>query len=130
MIPPPIDPALLREHAYHDTGILNIVLNPDTYTDEGGYKPVLGYGLGYYNYAFGIGREVDEKSSLEMARFHIYKYFNWYLLLLVLLGLWWYASVASRYGPGGFGVPALWKGKKLKKREDEDGDVEYHHVKV
>lgn len=46
-VPPPLDPVLLREHAYYDTKLLNLVLKPDR---NPGFLPLHIRGLGSFNY--------------------------------------------------------------------------------
>ncbi|EGA75781.1 YCR043C-like protein [Saccharomyces cerevisiae AWRI796] len=81
MIPAPLDASLLREHAFQGTNDLSTVLSPSTFTDEGGYKPVLKYGLGYFNYGLVIDDEVYDYSVCDIIRGHVYDHF----LVLFLL---------------------------------------------
>ncbi|CEP64342.1 uncharacterized protein LALA0_S11e01926g [Lachancea lanzarotensis] len=88
MIPEPIDPALLREHAFQDIGDLDIVLAKETYTDFGGFKSIFQYGLGYFNYGFGLDREVHERSLSCVLKSYIvghYVVFSFVALVLAVL---------------------------------------------
>lgn len=89
MIPLPVDPVLLREHAFADTGNIAIVLNPESVGDAGGFKSIGKYGLGYFNYVLGHDKCVNEFSLKDMVRGHIFKYFNFYFIIIIaILGLW------------------------------------------
>lgn len=119
MIPEPIDPALLREHAYHDTGNLELVLSKDTYTEFGGFKSILKYGLGYFNYAPGLEREVHEKSNLYVIKIHILEHYGLYCCLtLFLLGLSYVALMQVQGSSTG-----------MHKKAEKDGEDVYY-VKV
>ncbi|CAH01143.1 uncharacterized protein KLLA0_C02145g [Kluyveromyces lactis] len=94
MLPPPVDAALLREHAYADTGNSQIVLDIKTFTDDGGYKPIEKYGLGYFNYMFALNKRVTEVSLKEIIRGHIYEYFTIYFVIIVIILAIWILSVS------------------------------------
>lgn len=49
-VPPPYDPVLLREHAYHDTGLTSLVITPGT--NDGSFHAVAEKGLGLFSYRF------------------------------------------------------------------------------
>ncbi|EJS44496.1 YCR043C [Saccharomyces arboricola H-6] len=127
MIPPPLDASLLREHAYQGTNDLSTVLSPNTFTDEGGYKPVLKYGLGYFNYGLVLDDEVYDYSVCDIIRGHVYDYFWCYFYCFIILCTIWIMRLTWRSGG---------KKNKLgwnKKKDDfkiEGGDLEYQHVKV
>ncbi|CAR29003.1 hypothetical protein ZYGR_0W00310 [Zygosaccharomyces rouxii] len=124
MIPPPTDAALIHEHAYQDTGDLSYVLHLDTFTDAGGYKPILKYGLGFFNYHLAHDDEIYEKSWLEMLHFHIRERFLFYAFIFLILGLVW--SIILMIQVNHAGQFAFGKKKTLKKQED----LEFHHIKV
>ncbi|CAL9731621.1 hypothetical protein MOUN0_M01618 [Monosporozyma unispora] len=89
MIAYPIDPALIRDHIFHDTGDLNIVLNPDTFYRPGAFKRVKDYGLGYFNYQFQIQEEIYTPSVTDTWRSEIYDNFVKYLVIvLIVMSLW------------------------------------------
>ncbi|CDH13337.1 uncharacterized protein ZBAI_05123 [Zygosaccharomyces bailii ISA1307] len=129
MIPLPTDAALLHEHAYQDTGDLSYVLNLDTFTDEGGYKPILQYGLGFFNYYLALDDEVYEKSRLEMARFHIREHLLIYSFVFIVMALVWAFVVMVQVNYAGQFVFGRKKKQLLKKKEAEE-DLEFHHIKV
>ncbi|CDO92751.1 unnamed protein product [Kluyveromyces dobzhanskii CBS 2104] len=128
MLPPPVDAALLREHAYADTGNLQIVLDINTFTDAGGYKSIEKYGLGYCNYMFGLNDRVSDVSLKEIIRGHIYEYFTFYFfILLVILGVWIlsisiYADMLRKKMSSALGGSRSYKNKV-------DG-ISYDHVQV
>lgn len=129
MIPLPTDAALLHEHAYQDTGDLSYVLNLDTFTDEGGYKPILQYGLGFFNYYLALDDEVYEKCRLEIARFHIREHLLIYSFVFIMMALVWAFVVMVQVNYAGQLVFGRKKKQLLKKREAEDC-LEFHHIKV
>ncbi|CCE91517.1 uncharacterized protein TDEL_0C06280 [Torulaspora delbrueckii] len=124
MIPPPIDAVLLHEHAYQDTGDLSYVLNLETFTDDGGYKPILKYGLGFFNYDLALTSEVYDRSWIEMFRFHLYENFAFYFLIFLALFLLWALVMVAQLNHAGQMV--FGKNKKFEKEDD----LEYHHIKV
>lgn len=128
MIPPPIDAVLLHEHAYQDTGDLSYVLNLDTFTDEGGYKPILKYGLGFFNYDLALRSEIYGRSWVEMFRFHLYEQFAFYFFLFLALFLLWALVVVAQVNHAGHTV--FGKNKVSFKKFDKEDDLEYHHIKV
>ncbi|KAH3899604.1 uncharacterized protein SCDLUD_003884 [Saccharomycodes ludwigii] len=85
MIPIPNDPALLREHIYSETGDLHVVLDPRTFSDIDGYKPISAYGLGYFNYYMKTDRELREKRVLDEIVIHVYNNFNFYFIIFWIL---------------------------------------------
>lgn len=126
MIPPPTDAALLHEHAYQDTGDLSYVLHLDTFTGDGGYKPILQYGLGYFNYHLAHDDEIYEKSWTEMFRFHIREHFLIYAFIFLILGLVWAIILMVQVNFAGQFV----FGKKMSKRMEKEEDLEFRHIKV
>lgn len=128
MIPPPVDPVLLHEHAYQDTGDLNYVLHLETFTNDGGYKPVLKYGLGFFNYDLALKDEIYDMSWLDILRFHIYEHFIAYFSIFIVLFLIWVFIVAVQLGHASYFV--FGKDKKFFKRHDKEDDFEYRHIKV
>ncbi|GAV48527.1 hypothetical protein ZYGR_0K00320 [Zygosaccharomyces rouxii] len=125
MIPLPTDAALLHEHAYQDTGDLSYVLHLDTFTDDGGYKPILKYGLGFFNYHLAHDDEIYEQSWLDMFHFHIREHFLMYAFILLVLGLIW--SIVLMIQVNHAGQFAFGKKKKTLKKQE---DLEFHHIKV
>ncbi|SCU95309.1 LAMI_0F01948g1_1 [Lachancea mirantina] len=119
MIPDPTDPALLREHAFYDTGDLGTVLNIDTFTEKGGFKPILKYGLGYFNYGFGLQDEIYDRSILYMVKSHLHDHPNPYLFLILVF----FAASIFTLLP----VNGVLTGRKSRSKKNED-DVYY--VKV
>ncbi|QLG70152.1 hypothetical protein HG535_0A00910 [Zygotorulaspora mrakii] len=129
MIPPPVDPALLHEHAYQGTGDLSYALNIETFTDEGGYKPLLKYGLGFFNYYLALDDEVYGRSWLEIFRFHLYEHFAIYFLIFLVAFLAWSSMVVAHIGSTSDII--FHKSKGSHKKRSEDGDsLDYHHLKV
>ncbi|EDO19105.1 hypothetical protein Kpol_2000p73 [Vanderwaltozyma polyspora DSM 70294] len=140
MVPPPVDPVLLREHSFQDTGNLVTVLNPDTFYHTG-FKSTRNYGLGYMNYNLGLKDDVYEKSWLHIFRSHIYDKFTLYLILLLLSVIIWFIifltdveSISDlfqlRHSKGSFRRYRKMKGKVDEDVIEDDNDIEYHHVKV
>lgn len=128
MIPLPVDPVLLHEHAYQDTGDLSYALNLDTFTDEGGYKPVLKYGLGFFNYQLALKDEIYESSWLDQARFHLYEHFTIYFLLFLIAFLIWAFMLVAQIGH--LGESFFRKNKVAFKKSSKEDDFTYHHLKV
>lgn len=128
MIPPPVDPALLREHAYADTGNLEIVLNPKTFTDFGGFKSIEKYGLGYFNYMFALDKRVTEVSIKDILRCHIYKHFNFYFVILVMLTLMWLLSLTI-YAES-FKEKISFDLGRSRSHKKKSGEISYDHVQV
>lgn len=116
MIPEPLDPALLREHAFQDTGDLKIVLDPATFTEEGGFKPILKYGLGYFNYGLGLSKEVHQRSFFYMARSHMITHFNIYGSVLLLVVILWAITLFSGKGVFRSSLPR-WKSTSKKEND-------------
>ncbi|SCV03079.1 LANO_0G02014g1_1 [Lachancea nothofagi CBS 11611] len=119
MIPEPIDPALLREHAFQDIGDLNIVLSKETYTEFGGFKSIFKYGLGYFNYTFGLSREVHERNIPSMLRSHVLEHYGAYSSAAVVLAVLCYIALMQ--------VQGSYMGASTK--AEKDGDDVYY-VKV
>lgn len=128
MIPPPIDAVLLHEHAYQDTGELSYVLHLDTFTGDGGYKPILKYGLGFFNYDLALKSEVYGSSWIERFRYHLYEYFSIYFLVFLALFLVWALTVVAQVNSASKVV--FGKNKLSLKKLEKDNDLEYHHIKV
>ncbi|CCE62125.1 hypothetical protein TPHA_0B04560 [Tetrapisispora phaffii CBS 4417] len=138
MVPPPYDPILLREHAYYDTGDLTVVLDPDTFY-QNGLKSSARYGLGFLNYNFGLRDEIYEKSFWMLVRIHVYTHFTFYLTLFTgLLFAWVYMNFLRGNTQnlkqllfGKRKQQAIWKYKSIKNKNEllHDGDLEYQHVK-
>ncbi|SCU95757.1 LAFA_0G02124g1_1 [Lachancea sp. 'fantastica'] len=120
MIPEPVDPALLREHAYQDIGDLSIVLAKETYTDFGGFKSIFQYGLGYFNYDFGLDREVHERSMSCILKAHVSEHCGLYSFVALLLAALCYFALVR--------VQGSFRGNNSTKA-DKDGDNVYY-VKV
>ncbi|SCU96660.1 LADA_0H02080g1_1 [Lachancea dasiensis] len=118
MIPQPVDPALLREHAFQDIGDLNVVLAKETYTEFGGFKSIFRYGLGYFNYGFGLERQVHERSILSILRSHVLENYVVYSCVVLVLALLTYIALMQVQGSMGASTKA-----------DKDGDNVYY-VKV
>ncbi|CAR23868.1 hypothetical protein ACU8KH_03545 [Lachancea thermotolerans] len=119
MIPEPVDPGLLREHAFYDSGDLGVVLSKDTYTEFGGFKSIFKYGLGYFNYASGLDREVHERSLAYMLKFHILQHFGLYCCITMVALVVSFIALSQVQGN------AMGRNKKAEK----DGDDVYY-VKV
>ncbi|SCU99154.1 LAME_0G02036g1_1 [Lachancea meyersii CBS 8951] len=117
MIPEPIDPALLREHAFQDSGDLGIVLAKETYTELGGFKSIFEYGLGYFNYGFGLTREVHERSMACILKSHVLDHYGLYSCVALILAILCYIAL----------MQGLRGAKSVK--ADKDGDNVYY-VKV
>ncbi|CCD22209.1 uncharacterized protein NDAI_0A00510 [Naumovozyma dairenensis CBS 421] len=144
MIPPPVDPILLREHAYQETGDLGLVLNKNKFTGRGGYKPILNYGLGYFNYDMSLKDEVYSKSYCSMLKGHIQQHFLIYFILFLISSTFWIAffffefHFLRRITKGSF--KNINKKNKLRLDDDEesrihyddkqDQDYDYHHFKI
>lgn len=139
MVPPPLDPILIREHGYLDTQDLDTVLDQRTFFHNG-FKSAKKYGLGYLNYNLALDKEIYDKSWSYMLRSHLYEHFTIYFMIYIgLLFLW----IALFFGDldaihAIFYTSkrrSLWKYKKVKHEGkegiiDDDEDIEYHHVKV
>lgn len=128
MIPPPVDAVLLHEHAYQDTGDLSYVLSLETFTDNGGYKPILTYGLGFFNYDLALKNEIYDKSWIEMLRFHVYEHFVVYLIIFLFIFLVWCFVVIVQLNYAGHVI--FGEDKKLYKKFEKDNELEYRHIQV
>lgn len=125
MIPAPIDPALLREHAFAETGNLAIVLSKEKFSDEGGYKSVTKYGLGYFNYMVAAKKCVRGISYKEILRGHFYHYFNWYFITLSILFGIWVLLLLIRDGRLARILNVLNSRLNLKKKKKDDMSYDY-----
>lgn len=127
MIPLPIDPGLLREHAFADIGNLQIVLHPDTYTDIGGHKSTLQYGLGYFNYILQLDQQVSQKEWIIIFRGHIYQYFNIYIIIFIIISGIWITSILDVKPES---TASLLHLPRWNKNLDKEDTVDYHHIKI
>lgn len=89
MIAYPIDSSLIRDHIYHDTNDLDVVLNPETFFRDGAFKRMKDYGLGYFNYQFQIDQEIYTVNSLDHWRAQLYDHFIRYLVCVLVVAILW-----------------------------------------
>lgn len=91
MIQYPIDASLIRDHLYHDTKDINIVLSPNKFYHDSEFKSEKLYGLGYFNYQFQINEEIYKPDFSDKLRGKIYDNFPKYLIIFsIFVFLWIY----------------------------------------
>ncbi|CCC68959.1 hypothetical protein NCAS_0B08750 [Naumovozyma castellii] len=134
MIPPPTDPALLRENAFQETGDLNIVLNKDTFRGAGGYKPILTYGLGFFNYGMTLDDDVYSRTWADAIRCHVTQHCVAYTVIFIVLAICWimlvFMGLKSTEGVGKRKFRNDEEGQHSFHQYEDDESKEYHHVKV
>lgn len=88
MIPSPAeDIVLLREHLYLENIYKNLlyVLNPSKFSELGGFKSTVDYGLGYFNYDIKLGFSVYNSSLVTRLCYKVYDMFDVFFVLYVIL---------------------------------------------
>ncbi|AGO10837.1 AaceriAFR676Cp [[Ashbya] aceris (nom. inval.)] len=125
MIPLTIDAALVREHAYENSKLLKLVLNPEVRVPTGGYKSIKEYGLGYFNYMLGLQYQVTQVSVRDQIRDHVYRHFNMYFSVWLVAFVVWVLYV-SQQSPAGLVSGGFRRGK----RSEDELEMVYHHMKV
>ncbi|AAS54048.2 AFR676Cp [Eremothecium gossypii ATCC 10895] len=124
-IPVTIDAALVREHAYENSKLLKLVLNPEVRVPKGGYKSIKEYGLGYFNYVLGMQYQVTDVSVREQIRDHFYRHFNMYFSVWMVAFVVWVLYV-SQQSPASL----ISNGFRRGKRKGDELEMVYQHMKV
>ncbi|CCF57713.1 hypothetical protein KAFR_0D00660 [Kazachstania africana CBS 2517] len=132
MIPALVDPALLHEHAFYDSGDIDLVLNPQTFTDRNGYKSISEFGLGFFNYDMELRHEIYDYTNGNLFRSHIYDYFTIYFILFIILCVGWLLACLLELNSMRKFLTKSWHGRRNSKyvSSHSNDDVEYHHIKV
>lgn len=141
MIAYPIDAALIKDHVYHDTGNLDVVLDPETFYHDGTFQRTRDYGLGYFNYQLRRDEEILSPNKVDHWRGIIYDHFFCvFICLIVCLGLWiayflldWHTLLWRPLAK----VPFVNKLGFIRRRGDEchnygsqySEELEYHYIK-
>lgn len=88
MIPSPAeDIVLLREHLYLENIYKNLlyVLNPSKFSELGGFKSTIDYGLGYFNYDIKLGSNIYTSSLVTRICYKVYDMFEIFFVLYMIL---------------------------------------------
>ncbi|AMD19537.1 HCL614Wp [Eremothecium sinecaudum] len=126
MLPERLDPALIREHMYEEANNFQLALKSSSAPRTSAFNPIIDSGLARFNCVVGNCKNIDQITTKEIIRTHLYDHFNLYFAIwLIMLFLWVTYLTKSSYR----GYPFPWQGKRVNKNDD-DLDAVYHHVTV